>query len=492
MQFLNGSNEAFSQVRTQILMMEPSPSIDKAFSLVIQEERQRALGFNGSVSVDSTALAVKTQGFNQGGKNKGKGRPVCNHYGKIGHFMEKCYKLVGFPPGYKQKGRVPIANQVTFDGEAGQSEAASQSSSFPFTPEQCQQLLSMLSSHASSSNTQDAIHATNSALSGISCASFQDSINLNLKNSVFTENPSNKTAHNAETWVLDTGATDHIIHSISLFTNITSSISSFVHLPNGEKVLVTHIGTVQLTPTLILENDLTCWRVIGLGKLQNNLYLLQTSRNCKYASEANSVLESVFQSFAHSVSNTSNVNKPYLWHLRLGHVSDDKLQNCYKLLNLVTRQIFISRDVSFHENVFPFISSVTSPQPSFSFPHICPNVAIPVDTMFLDPFVSSLDLPSSTCTPTPVSNQVLDPILPIISDSVVPESFPSYSTVPESVPSDSTNINFAEPDSLSFDHSHIIVPHAFIPSLRRSSRPSKAPAYLQDYKCNTITSTELS
>ena len=43
---------------------------------MIQEERQRALCFNGGTSVDSTALAVKTQGLNQGGKNnKGKGRP---------------------------------------------------------------------------------------------------------------------------------------------------------------------------------------------------------------------------------------------------------------------------------------------------------------------------------------------------------------------------------------------------------------------------------
>ena len=96
MQFLNSLNDAFSQVRTQILMKELSPSIDKAFSLVIQEERHRALGFNGGVLVDSTALAIKTQGFNQGGKNKGKGRPRSSHCGKIGHFMEKCYKLVGF------------------------------------------------------------------------------------------------------------------------------------------------------------------------------------------------------------------------------------------------------------------------------------------------------------------------------------------------------------------------------------------------------------
>ena len=62
--------------------------------------------------------------------------------------MEKCYKLVGFPPGYKQKGKVSMANQVVLDGEVSQSEAASQSGSFPFTSEQCQQLLSLLSSHA--------------------------------------------------------------------------------------------------------------------------------------------------------------------------------------------------------------------------------------------------------------------------------------------------------------------------------------------------------
>ena len=35
MQYLNGLNDCYSQVKTQILMMEPIPSIDKAFSLVI-------------------------------------------------------------------------------------------------------------------------------------------------------------------------------------------------------------------------------------------------------------------------------------------------------------------------------------------------------------------------------------------------------------------------------------------------------------------------
>ena len=45
MQFLHGLNDVYSQVRTQILMMEPIPSLDKAFSLVIQGEKQGAHSF---------------------------------------------------------------------------------------------------------------------------------------------------------------------------------------------------------------------------------------------------------------------------------------------------------------------------------------------------------------------------------------------------------------------------------------------------------------
>ena len=144
-------------------------------------------------------------------------------------------------------------------------------------------------------------------------------------------------------------------------------------LPNGEKVLATHIGIVQVTSSSILEDvicvlaftfnpisvskltkslacclvflsnycfiqDLTCWKMIGLGKLHNNLYLLQNSVNCKSISEATIVPELVLQSCVHSVSFVPSITKPYLWHFRLGHVSDDKLQHC------------ISDVSSFHSN----------------------------------------------------------------------------------------------------------------------------------------------
>ncbi|XP_065618325.1 uncharacterized protein LOC136062751 [Quercus suber] len=314
MQFLNGLNDAYSQVRTQILMMEPSPSIDKAFSLVIQEERQRSSsGFNLGPSAETIALAVKNQSFhhNSGftsnsGKNlkgnTGKGRPMCSYCGKLGHIKEKCYKLVGFPPGYKQKGKVPMANQISFEGDQSQTgETQLGNGNFPFTADQCQQLISLLNTHAFSSDSCEGVHSANSAIastsaSGNTCPVFQDCMTLNMQHSVFAVNPVHKNAFNSETWVLDTGATDHIIHSVTLFTKITNSISTFVQLPN----------------------DLSCWKTIGVGKLNNNLYLLQVSPDCTSISGVSSILNSVFDSLVNSVSNVPVVSKPFLWHLRLG------------------------------------------------------------------------------------------------------------------------------------------------------------------------------
>ena len=53
MKFLMGINDYFLQVRTQILLMDPFPSLNKVYSLMIQEEAQSLL------------LIVPIQGLNQ-------------------------------------------------------------------------------------------------------------------------------------------------------------------------------------------------------------------------------------------------------------------------------------------------------------------------------------------------------------------------------------------------------------------------------------------
>ena len=57
--------------------------------------------------------------------------------------------------------------------------------------------------------------------------------------------------------ILDIGVIDHMVHSASQLTTITSIVQSCVFLPNGEQALVTHIGTVQVSSNLTLI-DVLC------------------------------------------------------------------------------------------------------------------------------------------------------------------------------------------------------------------------------------------
>ena len=108
-----------------MLLMDPMPPINKVFSLIRQEERQRSIGsLNGSLNnpfVESTALLCKSEvpkyGANKQSIGHKKERPMCTHCGLLGHTMDKCYKLHGFPPGYKTRGKAPIiANQTFLSG----------------------------------------------------------------------------------------------------------------------------------------------------------------------------------------------------------------------------------------------------------------------------------------------------------------------------------------------------------------------------------------
>ena len=101
MQFLMGLNETYSQIRGQILLLDPLPLINKVYSLLIQDESQRSIAHSVGDYVKSTALAaqsvVGSANLAYGGgpvgkdsKNKGKDRPVCSHCGITGHTMEKC------------------------------------------------------------------------------------------------------------------------------------------------------------------------------------------------------------------------------------------------------------------------------------------------------------------------------------------------------------------------------------------------------------------
>ena len=77
---------------------------------------------------------------------------------------------------------------------------------------------------------------------------------ITLDHSIFSYNLTIPFDISPHDWIINSGATDHMIHSISLLTRITSVALILVKLPNGESVLVTHIGQVKLSNDLVLDN----------------------------------------------------------------------------------------------------------------------------------------------------------------------------------------------------------------------------------------------
>jgi hypothetical protein len=226
-----------------------------------------------------------------------KDKPLCSHCGISGHIVDKCYKLHGFPLGFKFRNNNHAANQVSMLEEPLPH--------LPITQAQCQQLLAMLSSQASLSSTSSqtslssaqptlpsqstgitapaseasssstphqAVAVTSQFMSGI----FHTySPHFIPKHSVFSVQTPYKPSLFQNEWIVDTGAANHMVYSLSSFTSITYAIHGYIHLPNGQKVLATHIGSVQISHTLILTNVLCVlafsFNLISITKLIDSM-----------------------------------------------------------------------------------------------------------------------------------------------------------------------------------------------------------------------------
>uniref|UniRef100_A0A1S3YY54 Retrotransposon gag domain-containing protein n=1 Tax=Nicotiana tabacum TaxID=4097 RepID=A0A1S3YY54_TOBAC len=114
-QFLMGLNEVYTAVRGGILMMNPLPSMAQAFSLLIQDEKQREMKPTNNLSAESVSLHVNTSGNannfgnnnfrtnyapNANFPNTNRTRPFCDYCKRLGHTKGKCFKLHGYPQGH--------------------------------------------------------------------------------------------------------------------------------------------------------------------------------------------------------------------------------------------------------------------------------------------------------------------------------------------------------------------------------------------------------
>jgi hypothetical protein len=144
-QFLMGLNDSFSHIRGQILLIDHLPPINRVFALL-----GISVGYFSHNSATMMSKVSSSSPNNRSGKTQTshKVKPTCSHCGIVGHSVEKCYRVHGYPPGFKftkNKGHSSSANTV-------QDSEGTSIPHLSITQEQCQQLLALLKPPSSDSS----------------------------------------------------------------------------------------------------------------------------------------------------------------------------------------------------------------------------------------------------------------------------------------------------------------------------------------------------
>ena len=379
-QFLMGLNEQFTTTRGHILLMKPLPDISQAYAMLLQDENQRN-STNVTTSItDSLAMNARFQSTTNTNKAKPKREDrkglntgqVCDYCHLSGHIKDKCFALHGYPEWHKLYGqpkprvkhtpKTTSANAVATTGNTLQTRASdinvpelstSGSCTDNLSDAQCQQIISMLQSKLTPSTYAPWIQNSTNSVSGSNFYSTNSVIFASLILISKTK----------DMWILDSGATHHITPYLNLVTNPVT-IHSQLHLPNGAKSEVTHIGTIHLTAELTLRNVL----VVPLFHC-NLLSVPQLTHNTSatiYFSAAKCILQDHVLMMEKEIGNLSDglyklssatlKSKSYLpiqaltvtspqdstiqqWHWRLGHPSVTVMSHIKSLSILPTSSL---------------------------------------------------------------------------------------------------------------------------------------------------------
>ncbi|KAL6211253.1 hypothetical protein ACLB2K_016480 [Fragaria x ananassa] len=242
--------------------MDPLPSLNKTYSLALRHEKQAAVATGkvassselaaafhvASQAVESTAAYVrkteqstnteekirweKCDHTNHTIKNC-KAHLRCTYCNWKGHTYDNCRRRKAAMNGEG-------TNQVTSNHVAAVCDAqagARTNAGFPFSKEDCARLIELWHQTRTGSSNQAGNISNYEELLG--------------KVAILANN-----CCETLTWLIDSGASNHIICNTQFFTNMWPPINYTVKLSSSSYAAMTHIGTIMFSTCFKLENVL--------------------------------------------------------------------------------------------------------------------------------------------------------------------------------------------------------------------------------------------
>ncbi|KAL4290467.1 hypothetical protein GQ457_14G000950 [Hibiscus cannabinus] len=434
-----------------------------------------------------------------------KSRPQCTHCHLIGHTKEKCYKLHGYPPGYVSKARQSHATHLNAASGAVDSSVSHDSLSVS----QCQQLIAMLTTQLQAASSADLPSS---------------SINLIMQGKILSYVNLFSSFDSKRYWIIDSGASRHVCAFKESFDSLCSIQGGSIMLPDNSTVMVEYSGTIRLSSKLVLYDVLFADFFSSLGIIhqfscvetpqQNSVverkhqHLLAVARALFFQSRvpirfwgdfiltANFLINRlptpvlgnkspfevlysttlVYQQlkvfgclcFVSTLkAHCDKFSERALPGVFLGYVAGVK---GYKVYILKTRSIVVSRNVIFHETMFPFhsITDIDTMVDPFS------NVSLPqfsnTYVSYQDEFQANVDLPADETT------HIQETSIEVIGENDLEISV-------EAAPVETAPVDNAQSISgIPARHDSTVVTSRIMP--RRSVRATQKPNYLAQYYCN--------
>ncbi|KAL0297760.1 UNVERIFIED_CONTAM: hypothetical protein Sradi_6828100 [Sesamum radiatum] len=401
MQFLMGLNDSFDAIRSQILVMDPLPSVDKAYSLVLRVESQRQSSINIQDVNNNAAMTVRGTDFKRetGGKAfqqkkqyTDKKNLYCTHCTRSGHSKESCFKLHGYPEWFKDLSD----KRKRYGSDARALNAFISDSAVVPQQEETTQTLSVMMSELlqmMKGKTQSDQAQVNYAKMGEFAGTY-----FNYTTEFLGPN----------SWIIDSGATAHMCANLKLMNRLKPYIAeSSVALPDGTRNMshTRKMPTFSSEPWDIASQDMcllstTEWssgektqtptasgtglNVSGMSsftildrsiltatyiinRLPTSVLRWKTPYEVLYNRSVDYSMVRTFGCLAFATNVLPQKSKFTKRAYRCIFVGYAFGQKGYKLFDLDDKVLFVSRDVVFHEGIFPYKNTPDS-RNEFPFP----------------------------------------------------------------------------------------------------------------------------
>ncbi|GJT57055.1 ribonuclease H-like domain-containing protein [Tanacetum coccineum] len=380
MQFLMGLDDCYQPVKTALLTRDPLPDMNDAYATVSREESHRGIPETSEAidtKMNATSFAAKSYKQNKRGNTNNINRNNTrsngpNHYNRgpnpnlickncnfTGHTIERCYELIGYPPGYKKGPNASKQNgfkrnfNANCNTKGSDKQPSACNSPTSFTADQMQKLLNLIND-TSSRNTQ-------ANMTGI-ISFFNGNAWFNVNFSKFYCGNTKflvKTITLGE--IIDSGANQHLTTSTISMLNVVdiSNLNITVGHPNGTVATISHVEDLRISNNVILYDVLVvpgyCVSLLSVNKLikdgklfvgfdEDKCYIQDLDKGITLGTSSESEGLYLFDDSKNkSLGNVNivmafNVSKD-LWHSRLGHPVD-------QVLNVLKNDLNLSKNTS--------------------------------------------------------------------------------------------------------------------------------------------------